>query len=205
MRKSWILVAALVVGSPAWAVAQGEGDPETRIADAMAKASSAGIPTALLNVSNEEATDALAQAAELRLSHLLQAQQALTQHDGVASPDELSAGANAIGSGVHAAALGEIDQGMPQGERSVAIAVLEYLAVELEMDQWEALNAVMAAGSQGADALANLPAQARAGQLPEAASIRGRPDWAGPAGVGRAPGAAGAGARPPVARPGGKP
>lgn len=203
MRKSWILVAALMVGSPAWAVAQGEGDPETRIADAMAKASSAGIPTALLNVSNEEATDALAQAAELRLSHLLQAQQALTQHDGAASAEELSAGANLIGVGVSQAAITAIDAGMPPGDRSVALAVLYELHYNQKIDVYDAYLAVMNAGQQGMDAVANLPAQARAGQLPEAASIRGRPDWAGPAGVGGVP--AGAGARPPVANPRGRP
>lgn len=206
MRTSWILVAAFVALSPAWVVAQESGDPEQRIAVAMQTAASAGIPVALLEEKVAEGKakglpmDVVAQAVEHRLNGLAQARAALTRRGNAVSSEELSAGANAIGVGVSGVALETIDAKMPPGDRWVAINVLTELYSVHGIPVDEALAHVLAAGEQGASAVANLPAQARAGQLPPAASIRGRPD-----GVGRPPAAAGMGARPPVARPGGRP
>lgn len=186
MRR-WILSGWLVVSLPAVALAQGAGTAQERIQNAFDRATSAGIPVALLEEKLAEAKarglpmDRIADAVEHRLDGLARAQEALASAGHDVSTDELVAGANAIGAGVSAAALEAVAQMpiAPEKRRAVAIAVLTELVTIHGIPADQALTTLEAALAAGPGALESLPDQARAGQRPTMPAA-GRPGFAGP-------------------------
>ena len=142
--------------------------PQERIDAATAHAREAGIPVALLESKVAEGKakgipmDRIAAAVDRREAALEKASQALRGRSDVSAPD-LSVGADAIESGVSAAVLKAIADTAPRDRRVVAIAALTELVREGNVPE-TALERVKDALKRGPDALANLPAQAAAGQ-----------------------------------------
>lgn len=187
MRR-WIITGWLVVSLPAVALAQGAGTPDQRIADALDRAASAGIPAELLQ--NEVAEgkaegwtqDRIAAAVEYRLDALTRARDALSKGGHEVDADDMSVGADAIGVGVSGAALAKIaeTEGAPWERRMVAVAVLYELAYVHGIPVGQALTEVETALARSSGELEDLPAQARAGQMPGVPAAVGRPGFAGP-------------------------
>ena len=166
MRMAFIGAALLVVLVRAdAALAQ---TTQERIDAATSHAREAGIPVALLESKVAEGKakgipmDRIAAAVERREAALEKAGQALRGHSDVGAAD-LSVGADAIDSGVSAAVLKAIADFAPRDRRVVAIAALTELVREGHVPE-AALEQVKDALKRGPDALANLPAQAAAGQ-----------------------------------------
>jgi hypothetical protein len=192
-----VLLACLAI--PSLAFAQGQGDPEARIAQAMQRAAAAGVPVEVIQAKVTEgrakgvAMERIAQAAERRAEAAIRAQEAMTRRGARVDAADLSVGADAIEGGVSAVVLATLAETAQGGRRAVAIAVLTELVAQ-GMASEEALERVQAAMARGAEALANLPAQAA-----EARERRGAPA--------SRPGADGRPAQPgpPAERPGGRP
>jgi hypothetical protein len=179
-----------MVGSASAAAAQVQ-PPQERINTGLARAREVGIPIALLQSKIAEGNakgvslERLAAVIERRLAALERAQQALRgRPDAV---DSLSVSADAIESGVSEVALQAIADNAPRDRRNVAIAVLTELVEQGQVPE-VALERVRAALRRGPDALANLPADARAAAARRGADApttrgpveRGRPASAGP-------------------------
>ena len=141
---------------------------QERIDAATAHAREAGIPVTLLESKVAEGKakgipmDRIATAVERREASLEKASQALRGRPDVGAAD-LSVGADAIETGVSAAVLKAIADSAPRDRRVVAIAALTELVREGHVPE-AALDRVKDALKRGPDALANLPAQAAAGQ-----------------------------------------
>lgn len=211
MRITFIVGAALIVlARTDAALAQTTQD---RIDTAIAHAREAGIPVTLLESKVAEGKakgvpmDRIAVAVERRETALVKASQALSGRTDVGTAD-LSVAADAIESGVSAAVLKAIADTAPRDRRVVAIAALTELVKQGTVPE-AALDRVKDALKRGPDALANLPAQAAAGQ----SRGGGQPDTTGSsAGQGRGRGQSGPpasvpapGASPEPTKPGGKP
>jgi hypothetical protein len=158
--------------------------PQKQVDAALARAKAAGIPAALLESKIAEGRakgvpmDRIAAAIERREAALERASEALKGRPDVSSGD-LSVAADAVESGVSAAVLKAIAGSAPRERRTVAIAALTELVKQGRTPE-AALERVKDALKRGPDALANLPAQAAAGdhgrpdgQLPDAAGGRG--------------------------------
>jgi hypothetical protein len=185
---------------------------QERVDAAIAHARDAGIPVTLLESKVAEGKakgipmDRIAAAVERREASLEKANQALRGRTDVTAAD-LSVAADAVESGVSAAVLKAIADTAPRDRRVVAIAALTELVKQGQVPE-AALDRVKDALKRGPDALANLPAQAAAGQERGG----GRPDATGSStGQGR-----GRGQGPPTSvpapggsteptKPGGKP
>jgi hypothetical protein len=186
---------------------------QDRIDTAIAHARGAGIPVTLLESKVAEGKakgvpmDRIAAAVERREAALEKASQALHGRTDV-TPADLSVAADAVESGVSAAVLQAIADAAPRDRRVVAIAALTGLVKQGQLPE-AALDRVKDALKRGPDALANLPAQAAAGQ----ARGGGQPDATGSsAGQGRSRGQSGPPASVPApggstepTKPGGKP
>ena len=141
---------------------------QERIDAATAHAREAGIPVTLLESKVAEGKakgipmDRIAAAVERREAALEKASHALRGRPDVGAAD-LAVGADAIESGVSAAVLKAIADSAPRDRRVVAIAALTELVREGHVPE-AALESVKDALKRGPDALANLPAQAAAGQ-----------------------------------------
>jgi hypothetical protein len=141
---------------------------QDRIDAAIAHAREAGIPAALLESKVAEgkakgvSLDRIAAAVERREAALEKASQALRGRTDVTAGD-LSVSADAVESGVSAAVLKAIADTAPRDRRDVAIAALTELVKQGTVPE-AALNRVKDALKRGPDALANLPAEAAAGQ-----------------------------------------
>jgi hypothetical protein len=166
MRSAFIGAALLTVFVRAdAAMAQ---TTQERIDAATSHAREAGIPVTLLESKVAEGKakgipmDRIAAAVERREVALEKASQALRGRSDVGAAD-LSVGADAIESGVSAAVLKAIADSAPRDRRVVAIAALTELVREGHVPE-AALEQVKDALKRGPDALANLPAQAAAGQ-----------------------------------------
>jgi hypothetical protein len=166
MRLAFIGAALLTVFVRAdAAMAQTAQD---RIDAASAHAREAGIPVTLLESKVAEGKakgipmDRIAAAVERREAALEKASQALRGRPDIGAAD-LSVGADAIETGVSAAVLKAIADSAPRDRRVVAIAALTELVREGNVPE-AALDRVKDALKRGPDALANLPAQAAAGQ-----------------------------------------
>jgi hypothetical protein len=165
MRIAFIWAALLIVLMRADAVAQ---TTQERIDAATAHAREAGIPVTLLESKVAEGKakgipmDRIAAAVERREAALERASQALRGRSDVGAAD-LSVAADAVESGVSAAVLKAIADSAPRDRRVVAIAALTELVREGHVPE-AALEQVKDALKRGPDALANLPAQAAAGQ-----------------------------------------
>lgn len=182
-----IAVALVALMWPGAGLAQ---TPEDRIEAAMARAAAAGIPLALLDEKQAEgrakgvSMDVLADAIERRAAGLERAQQALSDRPDIGS-DDLTAGADALESGVSEAVLQAVADLAPRERRAVAIAALDRL-VQDGRTPADALERVREALQRGPDALLNLPTPgAGAARVPAGV----------PAGV-PAPGTVPQGARP---------
>jgi len=185
---------------------------QDRVDAAIAHARAAGIPVALIESKVAEGKakgvpmDRIAAAVERREAALEKASQALRGRTDV-TPADLSVSADAVESGVSAAVLKAIADAAPRDRRVVAIAALTELVKQGHVPE-AALDRVKDALKHGPDALANLPAEAAAGQERGG----GRPDATGSStGQGR-----GRGQGPPTSvpapggsteptKPGGKP
>lgn len=169
MKKRALLLAALLTAAPPALAAQEPAQPPTaRIAAALEAAVEAGIPTALLESKVREGgakgvpPARIAAAVEARLAALVRARDVLVSQGAEAeSAGQLSVAADALQAGVDAEALAQVGPGAPPDRRAVAIAVLTQL-VQMGYGSEQALVQVNAALRRGPDALANLPAQARA-------------------------------------------
>lgn len=166
------LLAVLAL-SPASLVAQDQ-DAQSRIDEVLARAEQEGLPMDLLyskiregeakNVAMEKIAEALARRAD----GLAKAREAM-QSGGVEEPNEaeLAVASAALENGVSGAVLKALmeDGNLGPDARVAATAALGYLASI--MPDNEALQKVSEALEGGADALANLPAEAaRARGLP---------------------------------------
>ncbi len=189
-----ILLAILLLAAPAGAQ---ETDPV--FADALMRASEAGIPVSLLESKIAEGRakgvplDRIQEAVARRTDALIKASAAL-QAAGIESPDaaDMSVGADALQGGVSETVLTTIAATSPAERRTVAIAALGHLvAAGIVPDR--ALQQVEEALQKGPEALANLPVQAGAvaGSVPAAV---GQPGAAG--GVGGIPEGVPAAGRP---------
>jgi len=164
---------------------------QVRIDAAMERVAERGIPVSHLESKIAEgkakgvSAARIADAAEKRADGLLRAQAAFARAGVQPRDADYAAGADAIGRGVSAAAVSDVARSAAPESRAVAIAVLSHL-VGLGMPVDEALERVEAAGSQSAEALANLPAQAAA-----AMGRRGPPEGVGQGQRGPPAGAAG--------------
>jgi hypothetical protein len=186
---------------------------QDRIDTAIAHARGAGIPVTLLESKVAEgkakgiSMDRIAAAVERRETALEKASQALRGRTDV-TPADLSVAADAVESGVSAAVLQAIADAAPRDRRVVAIAALTELVKQGQLPE-AALDRVKDALKRGPDALANLPAQAAAGQ----SRGGGQPDATGSsAGRGRGRGQSGPPASVPApggstepTKPGGRP
>jgi len=210
MRTS---VVALVMALSAAAVGAAQVQPpQARINTALDRARQVGIPVELLESKIAEgkakgvSLERIAEAVERREAALEKASEAMQgQRNGQGvAPSELSAGADAVESGVSDAVLKVIAETAPRDRRAVALAALAQL-VENGHTPESALERVQEALARGPAALANLPAQARAegrrGGPPDA-SGRGRGAGA-PAGPPQSVPAPGGASQP--SRPGGRP
>jgi hypothetical protein len=212
MIRTFLVIATAAAMAAPTAAAQTAGDPGERIAAAQARASAAGVPTALLqNLVNEGRAkgvpmDRIAAAAERRAAALERAAGALERRERQTSAAEFAAGADAVEAGVDGRGLQAVIQAARGEDGSVALAVLAELARQ-GVPVNNAVERVTAAMARGGDALANLPVQAAAArERPGAPAGAGRPSDAGrPAGAGRPSGAGGppAGVPAPGQRPGG--
>jgi len=167
MRGRMVIgAAALVLGSASLTVAQTQ-PPQDRINTALARASQVGIPVALLESKIAEgkakgvSLERIAAVLERREAALEKAHNALGgQPDAQAS---LSVGADAIETGVSEVVLKAVADNAPRDRRNVAIAALTELVRQGHVPE-KALERVQDALKRGPDALANLPAEAAAGQ-----------------------------------------
>jgi hypothetical protein len=202
MSKRLLVVLALLALFPAALHAQ---SAEDRIEAAKQRAQTAGIPVSLLEGTVEEGRakgapmDRIAAAVERREAGLSRAQAAMARGGSDLSESDLAAGADALESGVSAAALQAISENAPRERRAVAVSVLTELVAAGHVPE-TALQRVMQALQRGPDALENLRGEA-------AAARRGPPEDAGgrPAGMGRRPAGVGAGPPAGVPAPGQKP
>ncbi|MEW5929592.1 MAG: hypothetical protein AB1941_19225 [Gemmatimonadota bacterium] len=135
--KRILLIAACLLLAPLSLGAQGQTDPAQRIEAARRRAEATGIPVSLLDLKVAEGrakgvpADRIAGAVEVRLSLLARAREAMAGAGRVAlSAADLSAGADALGAGVSAEALGSLTRTAPGDRRAVAIAVLAQLVQE---------------------------------------------------------------------------
>lgn len=190
MRVQRILLIVLIV-FPLAALAQ---TPEERIATAMARAQSAGIPTSLLESKIGEGRAKgipmarIAAAVETRLENLEQAQAAMSRGAKDLNAAQLSVGADAIGAGVSQAVLETIASSAPRDRRAVAITALTQL-VSQGIASEAALARVQEALARGPQALANLAAQSgvRRGRGPQETGSERGTSGAGNSGVGVPP------------------
>lgn len=156
-----LLAALLLFLVPGTAQAQ---DAEERIQSALEQATEAGIPTELLESKVAEGrakgvpADRIADAVERRQQGLERAREALAG-SGDVDAATLSAGADAIGSGVSESVLEAVADRSSGTQRAAALAALGTL-VEQGVAPEQALEAVERALARGPEALANLPAQA---------------------------------------------
>lgn len=210
-----IVILAALLMALVQADAAGAQTTQERLDAAIAHAREAGIPVALLESKVAEGKakgvpmDRIAAAVERREASLEKASQALQGRTDVSTAD-LSVAADAVESGVSAAVLKAITDSAPGDRRVVAIAALTELVKQGNVPE-AALNRVKDALKRGPDALANLPAQAAAGQ----ARGGGQPDTTGSSsgqGQGRGRGQGGPPASVPApggstepTKPGGKP
>jgi len=219
MMKRVILTAILLLSPLSWAHAQ--GDPAQRIQAARQRASQVGIPVALLDNKVAEGrakgvpADRIAGAVERRLASLERARAAMTAGGArvALTGADLNVGADALEAGVDPGVLGRLARAAAPDRRAVAIAVLSEL-VSQGLSSEQALARVTAALARGAEALRQLPGEAKAGGGPSpnasatgqaASARRGPPDVRGPANAAAHGGRAGAGGPPAtVPGPGGK-
>ena len=141
---------------------------QDRIDAATARAREAGVPVALLESKVAEGKakgipmDRIAAAVERREAALEKASQALRGRPEIGAAD-LSVAADAVESGVSTEVLKALADTAPRDRRVVAIAALTELVRQGRVPE-AALDRVKDALKRGPDALANLPAQAAAGQ-----------------------------------------
>ena len=141
---------------------------QDRIDAATARAREAGVPVALLESKVAEGKakgipmDRIAAAVERREAALEKASQALRGRPDV-GPADLSVSADAVESGVSTEVLKALAETAPRDRRVVAIAALTELVRQGRVPE-AALDRVKDALKRGPEALANLPAQAAAGQ-----------------------------------------
>jgi hypothetical protein len=201
MRR--FVVAALLLFAPlSWAAAQ--GTPEQRIVAARQRASTAGIPVALLDGKVAEGRakgvpmDRIAAAVERRLASLQRARDAMGAgaRPPALTPGDLNVGADALDAGVEPAALGRLAREAGADRRTVAIAVLTQLVQE-GLASEQALARVTAALARNPDELRHLPGEARS----EGQARRGPPEVRGPANAAAHGGQANGGG-PPTSVPG---
>lgn len=188
--------------------AQVPDQAQARIEAAIERVTQRGMPASLVQSKIAEGrakgvpAARIAQAAERRAETLIRAHDAFARAGVQPREADYAAGADAIGRGVSAAAVGDLARSASPESRAVAIAVLSYLVTDLGIPQDEARNRVEAAGRAGPEALANLPAQAAA-----AMGRRGPPPGVGqgqggpPEGAGRGQGGPPAGVGPPSGVP----
>jgi hypothetical protein len=212
MKAGMVAVIVLALGSAGAAVAQTQ-QPDERIDAAMARARQAGVPVSLLESKLAEgkakgvAMDRIAAAIDRRESALEKAHDALRgQQDATAS---LAVGADAIEAGVSEGVLKAVADAAPRDRRNVAIAALTELVRQGQLPD-AALQRVRDALKRGPDALANLPAEAAAGQSHAgsgAPSDRGPGSSNGRSGGQASPpaGVPAPGAPPQAGKPGGAP
>ncbi|HEY0674199.1 MAG TPA: hypothetical protein VGD27_18130 [Longimicrobiales bacterium] len=174
--------------------------PEERIAAAMGRAASAGIPVELLqskvNEGKAKGVDMarVATVVERRAAGLARAQAALAMRGSERDAATLDVGADALQSGVSEAVLRAIGETAPRERRAVAIAALTELVNNGNVPE-DALLRVQEALARGPDALNNLPAQAIEGRA-RGAERGQRPSHAGPPAGVPAPGVAPAAGAP---------
>ncbi|HEX8274072.1 MAG TPA: hypothetical protein VF615_15650 [Longimicrobiaceae bacterium] len=166
--KRILLIAACLALAPLSLGAQGQTDPAQRIEAARRRAEATGIPVSLLDLKVAEGrakgvpADRIAGAVEIRLSLLARAREAMAGSGRVAlSAADLSAGADALGAGVSADALGSLTRSAPGDRRAVAIAVLAQLVQEGDRSD-RALERVRLALANP-ETLRTLPGQVRRG------------------------------------------
>jgi hypothetical protein len=173
--------------------------PAERIEAAKVRAEAAGVPVSLLDSKVEEGLakgvpmTRIALAVEHRATALTRARAAMRSVDGQVNDADLTAGADALGSGISEAILQSIAERAPQERRAVAITALTEL-VTLQVVPEVALQRVLEALARGPDELAMLPGLA--------GEARGRPgmERERTASTGIAA-SSGAPARPPAAPP----
>ena len=209
MKMRRTAVAMLMLGLPAMALAQ---TTQERIDAATARARQAGIPVALLDSKVAEGKakgipmDRIAAAVERRETALEKASQALHDHPDVGAAD-LSVAADAVETGVGAAVLKAVAETAPRDRRVVAIAALTELVRRGRAPE-AALERVKDALKRGPDALANLPAEAAAGQSRaegQPATEGSEPGQGRGRGHGPPPSVPAPGTSPEPTKPGGKP
>ncbi len=198
------MTVGVVLGGAWVAAAQ---TPQARIDAALARATEAGIPVALLQSTVAEgrakgvSLERIAAAVERRGAALEHARDVLR---GPREVDQagLSVAADAVEAGIGDAALAAVAESAPRDRRAVAIAVFTEL-VSRGRSQDAALNQVRDALEKGPEALANLPAQAGGAQGRGAGGSENRPDDAGSNGRGGGRGGGGGrgNADPPSAVP----
>jgi hypothetical protein len=166
--KRILLIAACLLFAPLSLGAQGQGDPAQRIEAARRRAEATGIPVSLLDLKVAEGrakgipADRIAGAVEIRLSLLARAREAMAGSGRAAlTAADLSAGADALGAGVSAEALGSLSRTAPGDRRAVAIAVLAQLVQEGDRSD-RALERVRLALANP-ETLRQLPGQVRRG------------------------------------------
>lgn len=162
-----VVTAGCVLMLTAGAAAALAQTTQERIDAAVSRAREAGIPVALLESKVAEGKakgvpmERIAVAVERREAALEKASDALgrSEHDAA----NLSVAADAVESGVSAAVLKATADAAPRDRRVVAIAALTELVRQGTLPD-AALARVKDALKRGPEALANLPAQAAAGQ-----------------------------------------
>ncbi|MEE9207847.1 MAG: hypothetical protein V3U67_05620 [Gemmatimonadota bacterium] len=178
-----IPLAILLLAAPASAQ-----EIDAAFADALTRASEAGIPVSLLESKIAEGRakgvpmDRIQEAVAQRTDALIKASATL-QAAGIESPDaaDLSVGADALQGGVSETVLATIAETSPAERRTVAIAALTQLVgAGIVADQ--ALQQVEEALRRGLEALANLPLQAGAVAGTAPAAVRGQAGAASAAG-----------------------
>lgn len=165
--KRILLTAVLLLSPLSWASAQ--GTPAQRIQAARQRATQTGIPVSLLDTKVAEGRaksipeDRIATAVEQRLASLGRARTAMSSGPRrlTLTAADLNVGADALEAGVSPAVIGQLAQSASPDRRAVAIAVLSEL-VQQGMSSEQALARVTAALTGGADALRQLPGEARA-------------------------------------------
>lgn len=199
------LTAFAVAASFAPALAQ--QDPQQRIARALERARSQGIPVELLESKIAEGRaknvplDRIAFAVEQRGAAMARAAEVIggALENQPVPPEDVAVGADALQAGVQEAVLARIAETAGRERRTVAIAALTQLVAAGIVPE-EALQRVEAAMARGDQALMNLPAMAgQAGHQGPPAGIpapgrpagTGRPGQAGPPGGAGGPGSGG--------------
>jgi hypothetical protein len=212
VKRHMRVVAGVLVVLLGGVLAAAAQTPQARIDAALARATDAGIPVALLQSKIAEgrakgvSLDRIAAAVERRGVALEHARDVLR---GPREVDQAGLGiaADAVEAGIGDAALAAVAESAPRDRRAVAIAVLTEL-VSRGRSQETALNQVRDALKKGPEALANLPAQAGAAPGSRGGGAANRPEEAGANGRGNAapPAAVPApGGETQPARPGGPP